>query len=216
MPAPSPRLRPTGLENGAVLPRENARRALNPAMTERDTVSEPPAMTRSISPLRIRSAPMPTAELELAQGRGHRDHAASGAAHALDDRSAVGHQGCRDDPGADPIPFVPQDVLRDVLGAHEPAVGAAQADADPVRIEIPGVHARLADRFPVRASMVNSVARSIHDRASASISTGTSSPKLLARSPRKRQAPKRVTFSMESRPSSSACFISSQSRPSGE
>ena len=67
MPAPSPSVRPTGLENGAVLPRENARRALNPAMTERDTVSEPPAMTRSISPLRIRSAPMPTAELELAQ-----------------------------------------------------------------------------------------------------------------------------------------------------
>ena len=64
--------------------------------------------------------------------------------------------------------------------------------------------------------MVSSVARSIHDRASASVSTGTSSPKLLASSPTKRHASKCVTFAMESRPSSRARLISAQSRPSGE
>ena len=67
MPAPSPRLTPAGLEKGAILFREITRMALNPAMTATDTESEPPATTRSISPRRIRSAPIPTAELELAQ-----------------------------------------------------------------------------------------------------------------------------------------------------
>ena len=64
--------------------------------------------------------------------------------------------------------------------------------------------------------MVRSVARSIHDRASASVSTGISSPKLLASSPTKRHVSMWVTFAMESRPSSRARLISAQLRPSGE
>ena len=54
------------MENGAVLSREMTLNALNPAITESETVSEPPATTRSSSPRRMRSAPIPTAVLELA------------------------------------------------------------------------------------------------------------------------------------------------------
>ena len=49
------------------MPEEITRSALNPAITGRDTVSVPPATTRSSSPLRMRSAPTPTAVFELAQ-----------------------------------------------------------------------------------------------------------------------------------------------------
>ena len=58
-------------------------------------------------------------------------------------------QGRRHDPGTDPVPLLAVDVLRDLLGAHETAVRAAQAHPHPFRIEVPRIHSRAADRLPV-------------------------------------------------------------------
>ena len=82
--------------------------------------------------------------------RGDRQHPASGAAHALDHGRAVRDQRRRDLPAAYPLPLVAQDVPGDLFGTHEPAVRAAQTDADPLRIEVPGVHAGVTNRLPIR------------------------------------------------------------------
>ena len=215
MPAPSPMLSPAGLENGAVLAGEIARRALNPAMTESDTVSEPPATTRSSSPLRIRSAPMPTAELELAQ-----------AEETVITRPRA------------PLMRLMTEVqwetrvaatIRGRIRSHRPPRTCCATSSVRTRPlwELPRQTPtlsgsrfrgstpawRTASRY---ASTVRRVARSIHDRAPASASTGRSPPKLLASSPTKRVASKWVTLAMESRPSSNACRISVQLLPMGE
>ena len=185
MPAPSPSVRPMGSEKGAVFSRESARRALNPAMTERDTVSDPPAMTRSASPPRIRSAPMPTAELELAQAEDTVSTRPRAPLKRLttevqwETRDAATIRGrtrshaCRRTYRA--TSSVRTRPLWELPRQTPILSGSRSRGSTPAW--------RIASRY---ASTVRSVARSIQARASASISTGTSSPKLLARSPRKR------------------------------
>ena len=189
--------------------------ALNPAMTETDTVSEPPATTRSTSPPRIRSAPIPTAELELAQAeetvitRPHAPLMRLMMDVQWETRVAAASRGrirshCL--PGTYPATSAVRTSPPWELPRHTPTRSGGRA-----RGSTPAC--RIASRY---ASTVMSVARSIHDRACAPTSTGTSSPKLLARSPMNRLVSKRVIFEMESRPSSSARLICEQSRPSGE
>ena len=168
-------------------------------------MSEPPATTRSSSPLRIRSAPMPTAELELAQAEEMVITRPRAPLMRLmievqwETRVAATIRGrirshclrrtCCASSSVRTRPLWE-------LPRHTPTRSGSRS-----RTSTPAW--RIASRY---ASTVRRVARSIHDRACASISTGTSSPKLLASSPMKRQASKWVTFAMESRLSSRACL----------
>ena len=215
MPAPSPRLRPAGSENGAIFPREMTRMALNPAMTAIDTVSEPPATTRSSSPLRIRSAPIPTAELELEQAEETViTRPLAPLMRLMTDvqwetsvaATSLGRIRSHRLPSTYPATSSVRTSPAWELPRHTPIRSGATARGSTPACPI-------ASRY---ASTVISVARSIHDHACVSTSTGRSSSKLLARSPMNRLVSKRVTFEIESRPSSSARFNCEQSRPSGE
>ena len=81
--------------------------------------------------------------------RRDRHHPTPSTTHALDDGSAVRDQRRRDVPGTDSLPLVAQDVPRDLLGAREAAMGAAEAHADPFRIELPEVHSRVPYRLAI-------------------------------------------------------------------
>ena len=178
-------------------------------------MSEPPATTRSSSPLRMRSAPMPTAVLELA----HAEETVITRPRAPLMRLMIEVQ-CETSVAATVLGRIRSHRLPRMFRAtssvrtrplwelprHTPIRSGSRSQRFTPEW-------RIASRY---ASTVRSVARSIHDRASASTSTGTSSPKLLASSLVNPHASKWVTFAIESRPSSSACPISAQLRPSGE
>ena len=93
---------------------------------------------------------MPIAELELAQAEETVTTRPRAPLMRLMIEVQCETRVARDAPGADPLPLLAQDVLRQLFGAHEAAVGAAQAHPDTFRIEAPEVHPRLADRLAVR------------------------------------------------------------------